>query len=175
MEEDPESTRDDIASPPIADGGASRQYQIMQPGQIAATPLAGSTKIEGTALRYRLNRTQAWSYLHYRYSALAQPTGHFIRTTPAARAASEKRIRTPWGVLMVLLWDLGPDLDLVAGREALGGPSPCPWRPFFFAGHSQIRAHPADSAATVPGPLVDERPGEKIGGRVILFPGHPTR
>ena len=100
--------------------------------QVAVQSIAdgqrGRVDIAGFPLSYRVDRRQAWSYLDMRWAALARPTGKYIRLTPAHRRASEKVLQTPWGELRVLLWDLCGAVDLVAGREALGGPSPSPWR-----------------------------------------------
>lgn len=161
--------------PPIADTVSDAQYQAMERPQTVAIPPAGTIMVAGVRLLYRIDRSQAWSYLHYRHSALAEPTGVFIKTTPAARRASEKRLVTPWGELMVLLWDLGPGLDLVAGREALGGPSPCPWRPFIFSDKPKVRPNPSNGPAAIAAPFVDESAGQQIGGRVIFFSGRSTR
>lgn len=173
MEDEPDPATGD--APPVADSPEPLQYPAMQQAQIAVIPPRGTVVIAGVPLRYRMDRTQAWSYLHYRHSELAEPTGTCIKVTPSARRASEKRLVTPWGELMVLLWDLGPDLDLVAGREALGGPSPCPWRPFIFSDKTKIRTDSPNSSTPVAGPLVGERAGEQVGGRVVLFPGRSAR
>lgn len=173
MEDDPGPATE--VAPPIVEAGRSQQHPAMQQAQIAVIPPGGIVVIAGVSLRYRLDRSQAWSYLHYRHSALAEPAGTYIKVTPSARRASEKRLATPWGELMVLLWDLGPDIDLVAGREALGGPSPCPWRPFIFSDKPKVRPHPSNGPAAVSAPLVDQRAGQQIGGRVIFFPGRSAR
>ena len=172
MEDDPGPATE--GAPPIAEVGFPKQYPAMQRTQIAVIPSSGTVVIAGVPLRYRLDRSQAWSYLHYRHSALAEPAGVFIKVMPSARRASEKRLATPWGGLMVLLWDLGPDIDLVAGREALGGPSPCPFRPFLFSDKPKVRSHPPHGPSSVAAPLVGERAGQQVGGRVILFPGRPA-
>jgi hypothetical protein len=173
MEDDPGSPAEE--APPIAEAGGNQQHPAMQRAQIAVIPPGGTVVIAGVPLRYRLDRSQAWSYLHYRHGALAESAGTYIKVTPSARRASEKRVMTPWGELMVLLWDLGPDIDLVAGREALGGPSPCPWRPFIFSDKPKVRPNPTNGTTAVAAPLVGERPGQQIGGRVVLFPGRATR
>lgn len=171
MEDEPDPAID--GATPVADNPRPLQYPPMQRAQTVVIPAAGIVDIAGTPLRYRMDRTQAWSYLHYQHSALARPTGKFIKVTPSSRRASEKRLLTPWGELMVLLWDLGPDLDLVAGREALGGPSPSPWRPFIFSDKPKVGPDASNGSPAVADALVSERPRQKLGGGVILFPRKP--
>lgn len=165
------------ASPPIAavvygthDGG----MPAAQDAQTTAMSLAGSVRIGAHSVRYRLDRSQAWSYLHPRYSFLARPTGKVIRVYPTAPRATEKVLPTPWGKLLVVLWELGPDLDLVGGREALGGPSPNPWRPFLFTDRPEVAVDAGDRGGSPAGPLQVRRIGQQVSGKVILFPRSPT-
>lgn len=138
-------------------------------------PAFGLVRIGARALRYRIDRTQAWSYLHPRFSSLARPTGKVIRVYPSAPRAAEKVLDTPWGSLLVVVWELGPDLDLVGGREALGGPSPNPWRPFLFTDCPKVGVDAGDGRGPAPGSLKVSGFGKQIGGDVVLFPRTPAR
>lgn len=159
------------ASPPVAAimcGGQDSDMPL--PDVLPFIPLSGSVRIGEHALRYRLDRSQAWSYLHPRYSFLARPTGKVIRVYPSAPRATEKILETPWGPLLVVLWELGPDLDLVGGREALGGPSPNPWRPFLFADGAKVGVDAGDGSGAPASSLQNRGVGKQVRGQVILFP-----
>lgn len=135
---------------------------------LAAT--SGSIRIAGRVLRYRIDRRRPWTHLHYHHADLGRRTGQRIGDGRPDVSAAEVIVPTPWGDLRAVLWDLGPGLDIVVGREALGGPSPSPRRPLFPFDGPEILMDVADGSGALA--LALQRGGaiEKLAGKVLHFP-----
>lgn len=86
-------------------------------------PASGIVHAGGQALRYRNDRSRYWSFLDHRAADAAVPTGIVYRFTAQAQRAGLVLLPFPCGMVRCLLWELD-GVDLVVGREALGGAAP---------------------------------------------------
>lgn len=132
--------------------------------------ISGSACIAGRVLRYRLDRRRPWTHLDYHHADLGKRTGRRIGDGRPDVSVAEVVIPSPWGDLRAVLWDLGPGLDIVLGREALGGPSPSPWRPLFPFNGPEVFVDVADGGGALPLPLQRGGTIEDVGGKVLHFP-----
>lgn len=131
---------------------------------------SGIVAIGGRPLRYRVDRRRPWSYLAAPHADVGRFTGREIALPDVGQVADEYEVATPWGCLRALLWNLDAGLDLVLGRQVLGGASPSPWRPLFLLDNVNIGAGAPQCAGDVPGPMQAEGVGEEQFGRVVNFP-----
>lgn len=136
---------------------------ILEPGS------AGIVAIDGHRLRFRSEPRRPWSALHTRFAFLAQETGRFIRFDDGRRAP-EALLDTPWGELRCLLWDLGGALELLAGREASGRPSPSPFRPLFPYDDLRVPSRVRRRSVEAPLQVQAHDLGQQVLGRIINFP-----
>lgn len=136
-------------------------------GVIAA---AGRVRIGGKSLRYRCDGRRPWSFLDHRLADLARSAPHRVRFDDSGDRADLVFLETPWGELRCLLWELGGTVDLVAGREALGRPSPAPRRTVLLFDDLDIGAGVGGGPGAQPPAMEVERRDEQFLGRLIQFP-----
>lgn len=175
MEEGPVEHPGDCSFAPRIAGGAmtgndERMRELPRENDARLPLPAGIVTIGGITLRYRCDPRRPWSHLHFRHEAIATRTGRRIGDDRPGVDVPEVLLSSPWGELHAVLWNLGPDLDLIVGREALGRPSPSPWRPFFPHDGPQILVDKTDRAVAPPAPFhVGRLVKDGGGGQILQF------
>lgn len=75
--------------------------------------------VEGVPLRYRVDRTNPWSFLDARAAHLARRSGQLVAFPRLDQVVTEVTCRNGEVEFAALLWDLSEyEVDILIGREA---------------------------------------------------------